>query len=258
MVLASIPLGIGAGIAGTALPTAVIDLYPSRRATGAAVHALGINVGAAGAAALAVPAAVWLGGWRGGFAFFAVAGSVFSIVWVLSARREVDDTRPPRLRLPWRERGAWLLTLLFALQGLCYYGLGAWLPDAYVERGWSSGASGGLVAAITAAAVPASFLVPRLSERLGSRWWPLAASGTGLLGGSVALAEWPATAWGAVIVLGLSLGGLFSLCLLLAIDLGRPTHAVAGFAGMMLGLGYTISAAAPIALGAARDAAGSF
>ena len=154
--------------------------------------------------------------------------------------------------------GAWLLTLLFALQGLCYYGLGAWLPDAYVERGWSGGASGGLVAAITAAAVPASFLVPRLSERLGSRWWPLAASGTGLLGGSVALAEWPATAWGAVIVLGLSLGGLFSLCLLLAIDLGRPTHAVAGFAGMMLGLGYTISAAAPIALGAARDAAGSF
>ena len=54
VVLATIPLGIGAGIAGTALPTAVTDLYPARRATGAAIHALGINVGAAGAAALAV------------------------------------------------------------------------------------------------------------------------------------------------------------------------------------------------------------
>ena len=143
-----------------------------------------------------------------------MAGCLFSVVWALSTHRELDHTRPPRLRLPWRELNAWLLTLLFALQGLCYYGLGAWLPDAYLERGWSGGASGGLVAAITAAAVPASFLVPRLSERLGSRWPALAASGIGLLIGSVALAEWPATAWGAVIVIGVSLGGLFSLCLL--------------------------------------------
>jgi CP family cyanate transporter-like MFS transporter len=173
-------------------------------------------------------------------------------------RGRSDGERPPRPALPFRDRHAWLLTSLFALQGLCYYGFGAWLPDAYLERGWSSSSAGDLAAVLSVAAVPASLLAPRVSQRLGSRWVPLVASGAGLLAATIALAAYPGTAWVAVVVAGVSLGGLFSLCLLLSIDLGRRTHAVPGFAGMMFGLGYTISAAAPIALGAARDAAGSF
>jgi CP family cyanate transporter-like MFS transporter len=258
VILLTIPIGIGVGIAGTALPDAVTDLYPERRATGAGVHALGINIGAAGAAALAVPFAVRAGGWRGALAVFAVAGLVLSLLWIASVRDEPDRARPPRMSLPVRNRRAWLLTALFALQGLCYYGFGAWLPDAYVERGWGAGEAGALVAVVTAAAVPASFLVPRLSERLGSRWGPLVVSSAGLLVGSIGVAEWTAAAWPSVLLIGISLGGLFSLCLLLAIDLGGPTGTVAGFAGMMLGFGYMISAAAPILLGAARDEAGSF
>jgi CP family cyanate transporter-like MFS transporter len=258
VILLTIPIGIGAGIAGTTLPAAVTDLYPERRATGAGVHALGINIGAAGAAALAVPLAVRAEGWRGALAIFAVAGFALTLLWIASVRGEPDHARPPRVSLPIRNRRAWLLTALFALQGLCYYGLGAWLPNAYVERGWGAGEAGALVAVITAAAVPASFLAPRLSERLGSRRPPLAVSAAGLLVGSVGVAEWTAAAWPSVVLIGISLGGLFSLCLLLAIDLGRPAGAVAGFAGMMLGFGYMISAAAPILLGAARDQAGSF
>jgi MFS transporter, CP family, cyanate transporter len=257
VILFTIPIGVGAGIAGTGLPTAVTDLYAERRAT-AAVHALGINIGAAGAAALAVPLAVHAGGWRGALSIFAALGLALTLVWVVSVRGKADFSRPPRVVLPLRNPRAWQLTTLFALQGLCYYGLGAWLPDAYVERGWGSGTAGALVAAVTAAAVPASFVVPRVAERLRARWMPLVLSSAGLLLGSVGVAAWPATAWPAALLIGTSLGGLFSLCLLLAIDLGRPAGAVAGFAGMMLGIGYMISAAAPIVLGAARDAAGSF
>jgi MFS transporter, CP family, cyanate transporter len=258
VVLLSVPIGIAAGLGGTALPTAVNDLYPNRRATGAAVHALGINVGAAGAAALAVPLAGGLGGWRGTFAFLALLGLLLSCVWIVAARDATERALPPTLALPVRNAHAWALTCLFALQGLCYYGLGAWLADAYVEQGWSQSAGGALVATVTGAAVPASFIVPRASERIGSRLLPLVASAAGLFVGSVALAAAPSLAWPAAVLVGVSLGGIFSLCLLLAIDLGRPSGMIAGFAGMMLGLGYCASALAPIALGAARDAAGSF
>jgi MFS transporter, CP family, cyanate transporter len=258
LIVLSVPIGFGAGIAGTALPAAVGDLYREHRAAGAAIHALGINIGATAAAALAVPLALLFGGWRGSLAFLAAVTFAMTGVWRLRASTDQEQTRPPVVALPIRDAGAWVLTLLFALQGLCYYGFGAWLADAYVEHGWSQGAGGALVAALTAAAIPASFLVPRLAERIGSRLKPLFASTVGLVLGAALLAGWPQLAWPAAVVVGLSLGGIFSLCLLLSIDLGRPTHRVAAFAGMMFGLGYSVSGVAPIALGLARDAAGSF
>ena len=49
-------------------------------------------------------------------------------------------------RLPWRSGTAWLLVAIFALMGSAYYGLNAWLPDAYSERGWTDGEAGVLLA----------------------------------------------------------------------------------------------------------------
>lgn len=258
LILLSIPIGIGAGIGGSSLPAAIGDLYRDRRASGTAIHALGINIGALAAAALAVPVAVLLGGWREAFGLLALVGLGLSLLWFLGTDPTQEQTRSPTRTLPIRDPRAWALTCLFALQAICYYGFGAWLSDAYVEQGWSQRASGELIAVLTAAAVPTSFFVPKISERIGSRMRPLFACTISLLAGSFILATRPGLAWLGAAVVGLALGGLFSLCLLLAVDLGRATRQVAGFAGMMLGLGYAVAAAAPIALGAVRDAAGSF
>ena len=258
IILLSIPIGVGAGIGGSSLPAAVGDLYRDRRATGTAIHALGINVGALTAAALAVPVAIVLGGWRQSFALMALVGLGLSVVWIVGTDRADGEIAPPSRSLPIGDRRAWALTCLFALQGLCYYGFGAWLSDAYVEQGWSQQAAGELIALLTAAAVPTSFLVPKLSERLASRMRPLLACSAGLLAGSLILVAQPGLAWAGATIVGLALGGLFSLCLLLAVDLGRGTRQVAGFAGMMLGLGYALAAVAPVTLGLTRDIVGSF
>ena len=45
-------------------------------------------------------------------------------------------------RLPWGSGTAWLLVAVFALMASAYYGLNAWLPDAYAEHGWSDGRAG--------------------------------------------------------------------------------------------------------------------
>ena len=72
-------------------------------------------------------------------------------------------------RLPWRSRTAWLLAAIFGSMASAYYGLNAWLPDAYGERGWSDESAGVLLAAMNLTAIPASFLVPWLSDRHGGR-----------------------------------------------------------------------------------------
>jgi CP family cyanate transporter-like MFS transporter len=57
---------------------------------------------------------------------------------------------------------------------------------------------------------------------------------------------------------GITVGALFPLTLALPVDAGRDESEVAGYAAMMLTGGYAVAAIGPVALGALRDATGSF
>ena len=50
-----------------------------------------------------------------------------------------------------------------------FYGLNSWLPDAYVERGWSEGKAGALLAVLNIAALMTTLIIPWLADRRGSR-----------------------------------------------------------------------------------------
>jgi CP family cyanate transporter-like MFS transporter len=60
------------------------------------------------------------------------------------------------------------------------------------------------------------------------------------------------------VLIGATTGPLFSLTMTLPVDVGRSPADVAAFTGLMLGGGYSLSAAAPLVLGAIRDASTGF
>jgi CP family cyanate transporter-like MFS transporter len=241
VVLFTWPVGVGMGLAGALVPVAVKERFPVRPAAPTGVYTTGIQVGSALSAAVAVPLAAWYGGWRGSLAAFSLVTIVLAGVWVVLTRHEPAHKRraerPPRL--PWRSRVAWLLVALFALMASTYYGINAWLPDSYVERGWSTQGAGSLLAVLNLVAIPASFLVPWLSDRVGTRRaWLLAMATTFVVGVSgVVLVPGAAYAW--VIALGISSGGMFALVMTLPLDLEHEPGRVGALVGMMLGLGYT-------------------
>src|SRR5581483_3391220 len=68
----------------------------------------------------------------------------------------------------------------------------------------------------------------------------------------------PGGAWAWAVVAGLCVGAMFPLVMTLPVDVGRRPADVGATAGLMLGVGYTIGAVAPLVLGAARDATGTF
>ena len=139
-----------------------------------------------------------------------------------------------------------------------YYGLIAWLPDAYVEHGWSDDAAGGLVAALSVTAIPASFVLPWLSDRRGGRRpWLLGCASVFALG-TAALIVLPGEAYLWALLAGIAQGGMFSLVMTLPLDLAEGGRRVAALVAMMLGLGYSVAAFSPFVLGAVRDATGSF
>jgi MFS transporter, CP family, cyanate transporter len=169
---------------------------------------------------------------------------------------------PPRRRGPPRGRGpnplAWLLVLLFALASGQYYGMSAWLAAAYVERGWTEAAAGGLIATLNATAIPAGLLVTWSSDRFPSRAPFLIGCGVAMLTSVLGIVLLPAGGWLWAALFGMAQGSIFALMLTLPVDLGREPREVAAYAGMMFAGGYVLTGLSPVALGAIRDLTGDF
>jgi MFS transporter, CP family, cyanate transporter len=260
VVLLTLPVGIGMGIGNALAPIAVKERFASRPATGTGVYTTGIQSGSGVAAAVAVPLAGVLGGWRGSLIALSAAAVLSLVVWVWLTRGEEPHERPAATipRLPWRSRTAWLLVAIFALMGAAFYGLNAWLPDAYGERGWSDTKAGLLLAVMNIAAIASSFVIPWLSDRHDHRRPWLLSTSILFTGGATGFVALPVFAFGWAVIAGIAQGGLFALIMTVPLDLEERPERVGALVSMMLGLGYTLAAISPFVLGAIRDATRSF
>ena len=260
VVLLTVPVGIGMGVGNALAPLVVREVIPERPATGTGVYTTGIQMGSTIAAAIVVPLAAVLGGWRGALIALSVAACVVAVAWVALERGGRPHVRPHGLlpRLPWRSGTAWLLVSIFALMGSAYYGLNAWLPDAYGERGWSDSSAGLLLAAMNLTAIATSFAVPWLSDRRGGRLPWLMAMAVVFTIGAVGLVAVPAAGYLWALMAGIAQGGMFALVMTLPLDLEKAPDRVAGLVALMLGVGYSIAAVSPFVLGGVRDLTGSF
>jgi len=260
VVLLTWPVGIGMGLGNALAPISVKEHFEKRPATGTGVYTTGIQIGSTSSAALAVPLAAWFGGWRGALIAISCVALLSLVAWVVLTRGDEPHASPSATvpRLPWRSRTAWLLVAIFALMGSSYYGLNAWLPDAYAERGWTAAEAGVLLAMMNLTAIPASFLVPWLSDRTGRRSPFLLGLSVCFITGTTVLVVAPGIAYGGALLSGIAQGGLFSLVMTLPLDFERTPKKVGALVAMMLGLGYTIAGTSPFILGGVRDLTGSF
>jgi MFS transporter, CP family, cyanate transporter len=254
------PVGIGMGLAGAILPVAVKEEFPDRPGFATGAYTSGITIGAAVSAAVAVPLAHAAWGWRLPLLLFSTGTLVLSAAWFHLTRTTPAhvraDTRP--LRLPLRISLGWRFVAAFFFMSSVFYGLNAWLPDVYVEHGWSQSAAGALLAVMNALTIPVGFATAWAADHIWSRRVWLTAAAAVQLGGLLGVAVAPGAGWLWGVVLGVGVGPLFPLTMTLPLDAAARPPQVAALAGMMLGLGYTLSATSPLVLGTVRDATGSF
>ena len=260
VVLLTWGVGIGMGI-GTALaPLAVRETVPEQPATGTGIYTTGIQLGATVSAAIAVPLAALLGGWRGALIALSLTACLIAVVWAVLERGGEAHVRPGSLvpRLPWRSRTAWLLVAIFSSMASGYYGLNAWLADAYGERGWSDASAGLLLACMTLTAIPSSFLIPWLSDRHGGRRPWLVGVGSVFALGAIGFVAFPPAGFVWALLAGSAQGGAFALVMTLPLDFEQTRERIGALVGLMLGVGYCIAAISPFVLGAVRDVTDSF
>jgi CP family cyanate transporter-like MFS transporter len=190
--------------------------------------------------------------------------SAFTLVlvpaWIWLTREEAPH-RPEdveHVRLPFHSGTAWTLVGIFGSMACVFYGLNSWLPDAYVERGWSDGKAGALLAVLNITALVTTVTIPWLSDRTGGRRVYLVGFGGALVVSAIGFAAVPGGAWLWAAIVGLGTGAMFPLVMTLPVDVGRRPADVVSVTGLMLGVGYIIGASAPLLLGAARDFTGTY
>ena len=261
VILLTFGVGIGLGFAQALMPVAVKERFAGRPALATGIYVLGINLGSGLSSALAVP----LADARGQLALvgrdlLGVGTCVLVLAWVWLTRNEPSHQRVDvaRARLPWRSGLAWRLVAIFGSMGCVFYGLNSWLPDAYVERGWSEGKAGALLGVLNVTALVTTIVIPPLADRHGSRRLYLVLFSALFVVSTIGFAALEGGAWVWAVTTGLCVGAMFPLVMTLPVDIGRAPAEVGAVAGLMLGVGYTISAIGPLALGGVRDATGDF
>lgn len=259
VLLATLGIGVAIGIGG-AIPSMVVSQrVASRPALGTGAYAGGIVAGSTLGAGLAVPLAA-NGDWRLSLLIISLASLASIGAWLLLIGGEGGGQvpRPRATRLPWRSATGWLLVLVFGLQSILFYGAVAWLPNVFVERGWSTVEAGSLVAIFNAVGLATTLGIPLVADRIGERRPQLVFASACAAFAVIGIIALPEFAYGWVVLLGLALGMVYPLVLTLPLDVTDDPGRVGSVAALMLLGGYILSSAGPIALGAARDATGNF
>jgi CP family cyanate transporter-like MFS transporter len=242
------------------LPVAVKERFSDRPGFATGVYTSGITIGAAASAAVAVPLAHAANGWRTPLLVIGAVSTTLAALWFWLTRSEPahlrTEIRP--LRLPLRNPLGWRLVAAFFLMSFVFYGLNSWLPDVYVERGWSQSAAGGLLAVLNTVTILVGFLVAWTADHIGTRRLWLAGAAALQLAALAGVVLAPSAGWVWAVLLGVAIGPLFPLTMTLPLDAAEGPAEVAALAGMMLGLGYTLSSTGPLLLGAVRDLSGGF
>jgi len=269
VILLTVGIGLGMGMVGPVFTQMVRTALPHRPTLGTGAYAMGYIVGSTAAAAIAVPAAAALGGWRGAFGAAAILSFAALAGWWLLAPSQAHARTAPRLpTLPLRSRIAWQLGLAFGLQSILFYAAISWLPSIYVERGWTTQEAAALNAVFVALGIVTTLTVPLIARWVRSRRAQLGIAAAMALGGSIGIATGgpgsPAdgvdglVAYASAMLLAFGIGIFFPIMLTLPVEAAHSPAESSALAAMMLLVGYAFGSIGPVVLGTARDATGSF
>ena len=258
VLLFTFAIGVGMGLGNALMVVAVKERFSDHPLLLTSVYTAGIQLGSSIAAVLAVPIADALGGWRFTLGAFSLASIAALAAWILLSR-SAPKSRPPGVfpRFPLKSGIAWVFVAMFALMGVVYYGITAWVPAAYVELGYSHTATGWLAAIFNIGTVPSTILIGFIGTRFTKRRGLAVACST-MVVATLLLAVAPGGAIVWILFAGFANGAMFTLTMSLPLDVADHPVDVGAVAGMMLFIGYLFTAAAPSMLGAVRDATGSF
>jgi CP family cyanate transporter-like MFS transporter len=257
LLVTTLLVGVGTGLAGALIPAAVRGLDRALHGQALGFFTLGLQAGTGAAAAIAVPLAIWLGGWRQALVALALPLVVALIFWTVvwappsgSQGRTSGTSLSPRTTIP--------LVTVFGLQAFVFHSTLTWLPTHLGEAGWSEASGGATFGLLNTFAMVGTLAVAIWCRTFRLRvvvtiWGSLAlAAGLALIG----IDPGRSILWAGLA--GTAFGLMFPIAITLPLDYARDVHDALRLTAGTLGLGYLISSAGSSLSGGLRDLTGSF
>lgn len=262
LLLTAFLAGLGIASIGPLLSGFIKRYFPNQVPLMISVYTVALTIGAALASGLSAPLQSGLDSWKASLSVWAMLALVAVPVWWFFVQRRVEqpsktDLSQPSIALPWGNPKAWLLTISFGLMAMIFYTVTAWLPPIIQDMGYSKIYAGNSLTLFAAIQIPTSLLLPLLLKRYPSRlFWLLISSLIELSGFLMLIFSLPP--WMAALLIGIGASGLFSINLILPIDVTNTPQQAASWSAMTQSIGYVIGASGPLLLGSIHDFTGSF
>lgn len=254
--------GSAIAVGNVLIPAIVKRDFPRRVGLVSGLYITTLYITAAAGAGLSVPLAdASRLGWRLALGVWAILAVIAIIVWLPQLAH--GTIRPPLLnrvggfgRMA-RSRLAWAVALFMGFQSLGYYALLSWLPAILHGVGVSQATAGLMLSVSTLVALPSTLITPSLAVRSpdqrGLTMGVVAITLVGYLGLLLAPGSAP---WVWIVIIGIGQGAMFPLALTLTVLRAHgPTEAMA-LSAFVQTVGYAVSIAGPLGLGALHAATG--
>ena len=253
----------GMATANVLLPALVRMHFPRRIGTMTALYTTSMAVGLTASSALTVPVAHQFGsgGWRYGLAAWALTALLAALPWLGLLRHDTrPEQRPHRWRLAElaRTRLAWVMAFLLGLQSFQAYSVLGWFAQRYRDAGFDAATAGVLLGVITGVGIPLSLVIPALADRMGDPSRLMVALMACYPVGYLGLLWAPSGgAWVWAVLVGAGMA-TFPLILTLIGLRARTAAGTAALSAFSQSIGYLVSVAGPVTVGALYDATGGW
>ncbi|MCW3480508.1 MFS transporter [Neisseriaceae bacterium JH1-16] len=248
--------GASIGVMGVLLPGLVKRDFAGQAHLMTGLYTMALCLGAALAAGLTVPASDAGGGhWQVGLGIWALPALLAALLWWPQGRQAHDASarRAPQRGL-WRDPIAWQVTGYMGLQSSHAYIVFSWFPAMMVDRGLSPLAAGWMLSLLMLAQLVSSLGAPWLSSHCrDQRLVIVAMLALSMIGFSSALYAPLDGLWLWTTLMGLGLGGMFSMGLTLIVLRAPSAQLAAQLSGMAQGAGYLLASTGPFLVGLSHD-----
>lgn len=253
--------GASIGVIGVLLPGIVKREFAGQAGPVMGVYTMSLCLGAALAAGTTVPLSRGFGGdWRPALALWALPALLGAAAWWPQLRLHTPQAPASPVGGLWRSPLAWAVTLYMGLQSSLAYCVFGWLPTLLMERGVGALQAGFVFSVSVLLQLVTAFSGPWLATRIGRDQRPVLVLMLGIALAGLLGCLWAplGTLWLWAVLLGLGQGGQFSVALLLVVLRAPNPQRAAQLSGMAQGVGYTLAAFGPLAVGLLHDATGGW
>jgi len=263
--------GASIGVVMVLLPGIIKRDFPLQAGLMTGLYTMALCLGAAAASGITVPIKELAGGdWRLALAFWALPTLLAAALWWPQLSKAAGTDKQQRCRVSglWRSRLAWQVTMYLGLQSSLAYCVFGWLPTILIARGMRPLDAGLLLSLSIAVQLITAFGGPWLATRGRDQRFMIALALVfttaglmgclyGSLGGTLASGQ-PGAVWWWAAILGLGQGATFSIALTLIVLRASDPHVAAALSGMAQGVGYSVAALGPLAVGILHDISGGW